>query len=93
MKSEKNADIQKIISYVHNMGFENRQIMLSSKPFFGFVFLLLGGIAVISNVAQNGQSQLETSDYLFKAGKFVEAEKLYAEVLAANPANFQAAFR
>jgi len=42
---------KKRISYVHNMGFGNRQIMLSSKPVFGLIFLLLGGIAVISSVA------------------------------------------
>ena len=84
---------KKRISFIHNVASGNRQIMLSSKLVFVLVFLLLGGIIVMRMVAQSRQSELETADQLFKAGKFVEAEKLYAEVLASNPSNFQAAFR
>jgi len=67
--------------------------MISSKLVLVLVLFLLGGITVISNEAQSRQSELETADNLFKAGKFAEAEKLYAKVLAAEPANFQAALR
>jgi hypothetical protein len=43
--------------------------------------------------AQNSHGHLELADSLFKVGKFAEAEKLYAEVLAADSQNFHATFR
>ncbi len=38
----------------------------------------------------SNQRNLESADSLFKSGKFAEAEKLYAEVLTADPKNFHA---
>ncbi len=69
------------------------QVMTSFKVVCIAILLSLGGVTLMSDEAQSGQSELETADSLFKAGKFVEAEKLYTKVLAAEPANFQAAIR
>jgi tetratricopeptide (TPR) repeat protein len=46
-----------------------------------------------SGNVQSSKSNLELADSLFKTGKFAEAEKFYAEVLAADSQNFHAAFR
>ncbi|MDZ7291676.1 MAG: tetratricopeptide repeat protein [candidate division KSB1 bacterium] len=42
---------------------------------------------------EHAQSSLELANKLFKAGKFAEAEKLYAKVLATDSQNFHATFR
>jgi predicted aspartyl protease len=57
------------------------------------ILLLFGSVTLMSTEVQSKQSELEAADDLFKEGKFVEAEKLYAKVQAAEPANFQAALR
>jgi hypothetical protein len=57
------------------------------------ILFLFGSVMLMSDEVQSGQSGLETADSLFKSGKFAEAEKLYTKVLAAEPANFQAALR
>ncbi len=67
--------------------------MTSFKVVFIAILLSFGSVMLMSDEAQSGQSGLEAADSLFKGGRFFEAEKLYAKVLAAEPTNFQAAVR
>ncbi len=55
--------------------------------------LFWGAALVISGEPQSNQTNLELANSLFKAGKFSEAKKLYARVLAYDPKNFQATAR
>jgi len=55
--------------------------------------LFLGMTILIGAGAQSNQGNLESADSLFKAGKFAEAEKLYAETLNVDSKNFHATVR
>lgn len=56
------------------------------------LILMASGIALTNSVAQS-QSGAESADSLFKAGKFAEAEKLYAKAVADDAKNYQATLR
>ena len=40
--------------------------------------------------AQPNQSEIDSADRLFQAGKFAEAGKLYSQIAAQNPENYSA---
>ncbi len=56
------------------------------------LILMASGIALTNRVAQS-PSRTESADGLFKAGKFAEAEKLYAKAAAEDAKNYQATLR
>jgi hypothetical protein len=41
-------------------------------------------------IPQSGQSEIESADRLFQAGKFTEAGKLYSQIVAQNPKHYSA---
>jgi predicted aspartyl protease len=58
-----------------------------------FVLGVSAGGLCVNAVDPKPASDVETADTLFKAGKFADAEKVYARVEAANRSNYQATLR
>jgi predicted aspartyl protease len=67
------------------------------KPCFGIaaLFVLMIPVAILAGFApkEERQPDIESAHALFKVGKFVEAEKLYAPVAARDPKRYAAVVR
>ena len=67
--------------------------MKALRPAFLAALLFVESAILIMAKTQGRQSKPKAADDLFKAGRFVEAERLYAKVLAENPQDYQATLR
>lgn len=57
------------------------------------LLLVAGSFALVDAATSQPSSSLEWADSLFKAGKFAEAEKIYAQTVSRDPRNYAAALR
>jgi hypothetical protein len=55
-----------------------------------FAAIVAAGTLSGQAIPQSGQSEIESADRLFQAGKFTEAGKLYSQIVAQNPKHYSA---